>query len=221
MLGLSACGSSTPMQSTNSPVPAGYYRVKSGDTLYAIARKYKQSVASLRTRNALNTNGDIMAGQLLKIQGTTTKSATKATPKSTAKTKTPNSSPIAVAVNPPKNLTLVWPVEGAVLASFNGTTQKGIDIGGVLGSPIKATASGKVIYAGSGVRGYGNMLIVKHGGDFTNTYAHLNHALVVEGQKVSQGQVIAEMGDSAANRPKIYFEVRYQGKVTNPMQYLP
>lgn len=221
-LGLSACGSSTPapINSANSSAPAGYYRVKSGDTLYAIARQHKQSVANLRTWNALNANGDIAAGQLLKIQGTATKTTTTPT-KATPKASTPSNSPMAVAVNPPKNLVLIWPVQGTVLTSFNGTTQKGLDIGGALGSPIKAAANGEVIYAGNGVRGYGNMVIIKHEGDFTSTYAHLNRALVAEGQKVSLGQVIAEMGDTAANRPKLYFEVRYQGKVTNPINYLP
>jgi murein DD-endopeptidase MepM/ murein hydrolase activator NlpD len=220
-LGLSACGSSTtaPIHAANSPAPAGYYRVKSGDTLYAIARKHKQSVANLRTWNALNANGDIAAGQLLKVQGSAMKKPSQST--SSTKVSTPSNSPMAVAVNPPKNLVLIWPVQGTVLASFNGTTQKGLDIGGALGSPIKAAANGEVIYAGNGVRGYGNMVIIKHEGDFTSTYAHLNRALVAEGQKVSLGQVIAEMGDTAANRPKLYFEVRYQGKVTNPINYLP
>jgi len=220
-LGLSACGSSTPapIHSANSPAPAGYYRVKSGDTLYAIARQHKQSVANLRTWNALNANGDIAAGQLLKVQGSATKQPSqRANP---PKASVPSNSPTAVAVNPPKNLALIWPAQGAVLAAFNGSTQKGLDIAGTLGSPIKAAASGEVIYAGSGVRGYGNMLIIKHSGDFISTYAHLDRALVAEGQKVNQGQVIAEMGDTAANRPKLYFEVRYQGKVTNPSQYLP
>ncbi|MBY0346488.1 MAG: peptidoglycan DD-metalloendopeptidase family protein [Neisseriaceae bacterium] len=203
VMGLSACSnvSTAPIPSANQTVPVGYHRVKSGDTLYAIAQQYKQSVTNLRTWNSLNANSDITVGQLLKVN----KSAS-------------NSS---VAVDPPKTLALIWPVQGTVLAQFDGTSQKGIDIGGVLTSPIKAAASGEVIYVGNAIRGYGNMVIVKHTNYFTTTYAQLNRALVTEGQKVSQGQVIGEMGESVTDRPKLYFEVRYQGKVTNPLDYLP
>lgn len=115
-----------------------------------------------------------------------------------------------------------WPVRGPILHNFSSQDgQKGIDIGGAKGTPIKAAASGQVAYAGRGLRGYGNLLIIKHNNIFLSAYAHNDKLLVKEGEKVKAGQVIAEMGNSDANNVHLHFEIRKAGKPVNPLTYLP
>ena len=115
----------------------------------------------------------------------------------------------------------IWPSNGAVLAGFDEAKNKGLDIGGKAGEPVVASADGKVVYAGAGLRGYGNLIILKHNNVFLTAYAH-NHALLVkEDQSVKKGQKIAEMGNSDTDRVKLHFEVRRQGKPVDPAKYLP
>ncbi len=116
-----------------------------------------------------------------------------------------------------------WPASGPLLSSFqsNSGLNKGIDIGGKLGEPVLAAASGRVVYSGSGLRGYGKLLIIKHNETFLSAYAH-NHALMVkEGDIVKVGQVIAEMGSSGSDRVKLHFEIRRDGTPVDPMKFLP
>ncbi|MDQ5960632.1 MAG: lipoprotein NlpD, partial [Pseudomonadota bacterium] len=98
---------------------------------------------------------------------------------------------------------------------------KGIDIGGKAGDPVIAAGDGKVVYSGTGLRGYGMLIIVKHNATFLSAYAHNQKLLVKEGQTVSKGQKIAEMGNSDADQVKLHFEVRRQGKPVDPLKYLP
>ena len=105
----------------------------------------------------------------------------------------------------------IWPAQGEVIRSFDGKTSKGIDIGNVPGTKVVAAAGGTVVYAGNGLRGYGNMLIVKHDSEYLTAYAHNRALLVKEGQSVAQGQQIAEMGDTDTNRVMLHFELRYLG----------
>lgn len=119
-----------------------------------------------------------------------------------------------------------WPIAGKVLATFNegGAGQeasKGIDIAGKLGDPVQAAAAGKVVYVGSGLRGYGNLVIVRHNAAFLSAYAHNSRILVKEGQAVTRGQKIAELGNSDTDQPKLHFEVRQQGKPVDPLKFLP
>jgi lipoprotein NlpD len=114
-----------------------------------------------------------------------------------------------------------WPSSGKVIATFNDSSNKGLDIGGAIGDPVQAAASGKVIYAGSALRGYGNLVIIQHAGQYTSVYAHNKEILVKENQTVQKGQKIAIMGDSDADRPKLHFEVRKQGKPADPLKFLP
>ncbi|MEQ1661128.1 MAG: peptidoglycan DD-metalloendopeptidase family protein [Thiobacillus sp.] len=115
----------------------------------------------------------------------------------------------------------LWPSEGALAGRFGGAGGKGIDIVGARHTPVKAVASGKVVYNGSGLRGYGRLLIVKHAGEFLSAYAHNDSVLVKEGDAVSAGQKIALMGDSDADRVKLHFEIRRYGKPLDPLDYLP
>jgi lipoprotein NlpD len=116
----------------------------------------------------------------------------------------------------------LWPVRGKVIDNYTGSTgfNKGIDIAGHLGEPIHATASGKVVYCGNGLRGYGQLIIIKHNDEYLSAYAHNSKLLVHEGQIVNAGQVIALMGNSEAQRVMLHFEIRRAGKPVDPLTYL-
>jgi lipoprotein NlpD len=115
----------------------------------------------------------------------------------------------------------IWPTQGPVLAGFDEVKNKGLDIGGSAGDPVLAAADGRVVYVGAGLRGYGNLIILKHNNMYLTAYAHNQTLLIKEDQSVRQGQKIAEMGSSDADRVKLHFEVRRQGKPVDPAKYLP
>jgi len=115
----------------------------------------------------------------------------------------------------------LWPADGALTGRFGAAGGKGIDIVGARNAPVRAVAAGKVVYSGSGLRGYGRLLIVKHAGEFLSAYAHNETVLVKEGDMVAAGQRIALMGDSDADRVKLHFEIRRYGKPLDPLAYLP
>ncbi len=115
----------------------------------------------------------------------------------------------------------MWPGNGPVIAGFDEAKNKGVDIGGSAGDPVVAAGEGKVVYAGAGLRGYGNLIILKHNNTYLTAYAHNQTLLVKEDQTVKRGQKIAEMGSSDADRVKLHFEVRRQGKPVDPIKYLP
>lgn len=114
-----------------------------------------------------------------------------------------------------------WPANGKVLAGFaDNQNAKGVDIAGKIGQPVRAAAPGKVVYSGSGLRGYGKLIIIKHNKTFLSAYAHNSQILVKEGQSVTKGYKIAEMGDSDADQAKLHFEIRRLGKPVDPLKYL-
>jgi lipoprotein NlpD len=118
-------------------------------------------------------------------------------------------------------LSWMWPSNGRIIATFDEGKNKGIDIAGKLGQQVMAAGPGKVMYAGSGIRGYGNLVIVKHSNSLLSAYAHNRAILVKEGESVAKGQAIAEMGDSDADTVKLHFEIRQQGKPVDPSKFLP
>ncbi len=122
---------------------------------------------------------------------------------------------------PSASLPWLWPTSGKVIETFDDPRNKGIDIAGNEGAPVQAAADGEVVYVGSAVRGYGNLVIVRHSDDFITAYAHNRKVLVAEKQSVKRGQAIAELGRSDADRPKLHFEIRHQGKPVDPLKYLP
>lgn len=148
-----------------------------------------------------------------------------------ATTTTPATAPAGTApVTPPApvaaagddaRLSWMWPSEGRVIATFDDGRNKGLDIAGKMGQPVVAAGTGKVMYAGSGIRGYGNLVIVKHSNSLLSAYAHNRKIVVKEGDNVTRGQVIAEMGDSDADLVKLHFEIRQQGKPVDPTRFLP
>lgn len=119
-----------------------------------------------------------------------------------------------------ENISWIWPAEGKVIAPF-GEGRRGIAIAGQLGQPVLAAGAGKVLYAGSGIRGYGNLVIVKHTNNLLSAYAHNKTIFVKEDQTVAQGQKIAEMGNSDSDEVKLHFEIRQQGKPVDPSKFLP
>ena len=120
-----------------------------------------------------------------------------------------------------EKLSWMWPSDGRIIATFDEGKSKGIDIAGRAGQQVMAAGAGKVMYAGSGIRGYGNLVIVKHSNSLLSAYAHNRAIVVKEGDNVAKGQVIAEMGDSDAETVKLHFEIRQQGKPVDPSRFLP
>ena len=140
---------------------------------------------------------------------------------SAAETPAPATGETAPAPAPAGSGQWQWPTNGVLVAGFNEASNKGLDIGGSVGDPVYAAAAGKVVYAGSGLRGYGKLIVIKHNQEYNSVYAHNDKLLVKEDDQVAQGQKIAELGSSEADRPKLHFEIRKQGKAVDPMGYLP
>nr|WP_319555232.1 peptidoglycan DD-metalloendopeptidase family protein [uncultured Vibrio sp.] len=169
-----------------------------------------------------------------KVQPTTPKVAQKQPPKKVEQSKTKeyvgSKDNQNVKKNPSTTTTenanvskWLWPTKGRVIKNFSAGEQgnKGIDIAGKRGQPIVSTAAGTVVYSGNALRGYGNLIIVKHNDNYLSAYAHNDKLLVSEGQSVNSGQKIATMGSSGSKSVKLHFEIRYQGKSVNPKRYLP
>lgn len=136
----------------------------------------------------------------------------------------PEAKPEAVkpaAERDPEAIEFAWPARGKVLAGFAEPNQKGLDISGRPGDPVLAAAAGRVMYTGTGIRGYGKLIVIKHDNNFNSVYAHNREILVKEGQSVTRGQRIAELGDTDADAPKLHFEIRKSGKPVDPAKYLP
>ncbi|USX28596.1 peptidoglycan DD-metalloendopeptidase family protein [Oxalobacteraceae bacterium OTU3CINTB1] len=133
----------------------------------------------------------------------------------------PAPAPAGAAAADDEKLSWMWPSEGKVIATFDEGKNKGVDIAGKAGQHVVAAGAGKVMYAGSGIRGYGNLVIVKHSNSLLSAYAHNRSIVVKEGQTVTKGQMIAEMGDSDADSVKLHFEIRQQGKPVDPSKFLP
>ncbi len=150
---------------------------------------------------------------------TSPQAVTSTTPQTTPQTTT---APAAASTATVGGLSWTWPTQGRVISNFsNSASLKGIDVAGAIGQPVVASAAGRVVYVGSGLRGYGNLIIVKHNDVYLSVYAHNKELLVKQGQQVARGQKIAEMGNSDANQVKLHFEVRENGKPVDPLKFLP
>lgn len=133
----------------------------------------------------------------------------------------PTPAPAPAPAADEEKLSWMWPADGKVIATFDEGKNKGVDIAGKAGQPVVAAGAGKVMYAGSGIRGYGNLVIVKHSNSLLSAYAHNRSIVVKEGNTVTKGQQIAEMGDSDTDTVKLHFEIRQQGKPVDPSRFLP
>lgn len=214
----------------------GYYTVKPGDTLTRIALENGQSPRDIALWSQVENPNRIEVGQVLRVvppvnqevqvqavprasvsTGTLAQPAAPALASTTAA----NETRPAPTTAPESDINWIWPTNGPVLAGFDDVKNKGIDIGGTAGEPVLAAADGRVVYVGAGLRGYGNLIILKHNNVYLTAYAHNQTLLVKEDQSVLKGQKIAEMGNSDADRVKLHFEVRRQGKPVDPAKYLP
>ncbi|HNM39279.1 MAG TPA: peptidoglycan DD-metalloendopeptidase family protein, partial [Giesbergeria sp.] len=166
------------------------------------------------------------------VAPTSTPAAAPASAAGGAKPAAPAASGTVVAVAPATpapaaapagedELAFIWPASGSLIAGFDEARNKGFDIAGKAGDPVLAAADGRVVYAGAGLRGYGNLIILKHNNTFLTAYAHNQKLLVKEDQDVRKGQKIAEMGSSDTDRVKLHFEIRRSGKPVDPARYLP
>src|SRR5450830_493773 len=144
----------------------------------------------------------------------TVKSENKPEPKIEAKTEE------KPGTGSPEDIDWAWPTKGKVVTGFNETSNKGVDIAGTTGQAVNAAAAGKVIYSGSDLRGYGKLVIIKHNSTYLSVYAHNSQIVIKEGQQVSRGQKIAEMGNTDSNSVNLHFEIRRQGKSVDPGKYL-
>ncbi|MEJ3646306.1 peptidoglycan DD-metalloendopeptidase family protein [Pseudomonas bubulae] len=243
---LAAC-SSTPKNGVNvvdrngvaqrPAVTTGQYAVRRGDTLFSIAFRYGWDWKALAARNNIAAPFTIVPGQVIRFDGrsgtqpaggsSTTVVSSSSGSKTTVikRSATAASPPAAVAPMPagPAPKGWGWPSNGILIGKFssNGSLNKGIDIAGDLGQPVLAASDGSVVYAGSGLRGYGELIIIKHSDTYVSAYGHNRRLLVREGQQVKVGQTIAEMGSTGTDRVKLHFEIRRQGKPVDPLQFLP
>ena len=221
-----------PLPGSENAGKPGYHTVQRGDTLTRIGLDNGQGWRDLARWNNLTNPDVIEVGQVLRVtppgasvetSGVVVRpispsgnaSATAAPPKPEPAAAPPNN-----ALND-EGLGFIWPANGVLIAGFDEAKNKGLDIGGKAGDPVIAAADGQVVYAGSGLRGYGNLIILKHNNTFLTAYAHNQALLVKEDQKVRKGQKIAEMGKSDTDRVKLHFEVRRQGKPVDPAKLLP
>ena len=224
----SVASTASPASSASIPTPPGYYRVKRGDTLIRIALDQGQSYRDIVRWNNLTDPNQIEVDQLLLVRPPANAMTVKplksaaATP-APQKMAEPAAEPKIEAVKPdapPPGIRLSWPAKGKVVEDFVDGKNKGIDIAGKLGDPIQAASDGRVVYAGNSLRGYGNLVIVKHDNTYLTAYAHNRNLLVKEGDAVRKGQTIAEMGDTDANSVRLHFELRVNGKPVDPLPFL-
>ena len=204
------------------PVPAGFYRVEPGDTLFRIAFEKGLDYPSLAEWNNLVDPDHIQVGTRLRLSAPAKRAGAASVASSIAATPTTATKPTFdpnISDAPPARW--VWPVNGTLIGRFGENQSKGIDIAGHAKQPVLAAAGGQVAYVGSGLRGYGKLIIIRHGKTLLSAYAHNERILVNEGQQVAIGQIIGEMGKSDADRVKLHFEIRELGKPVDPMAYLP
>lgn len=238
-------GAIKPLPGAENAGLPGYYTIKPGDTLIRIGLDQGQSWRDIARWNAIENPNLIEVGQVLRVVPpvTAVNSAPSAPPQPAAsapkvesraaEAKTPTAAPTGGTAATSSVVTSaggggdddvawMWPATGGVLSGFDEVRNiKGLAIGGKAGDPVVAAADGRVVYAGAGLRGYGNLVILKHNATYLTAYAHNQTLLVKEDQAVRRGQKIAEMGSSDADRVQLHFEIRRMGKPIDPAKLLP
>jgi lipoprotein NlpD len=220
----------------------GYYTVRPGDTLVRIALESGQNWRDIARWNNMDNPNVLEVGQVLRVAppaaGTVAvaptvpvmppaalppASAASSAPRGTVTAAPTQPAPAPAAPSGEDELAWAWPTQGAasVLAGFDEQKNKGLDLAGRAGDPVFAAADGRVVYAGAGLRGYGNLIILKHNNTYLTAYAHNQSLLVKEDQNVRKGQKIAEMGSTDTDRVKLHFEIRRDGRPVDPARYLP
>lgn len=217
-------------------VASGHHRVTRGETLYSIAWRYGVDFRDLARANSIANPYTIYPGQKIIITnvaaGSTRVASNASVGKPSIRPKGGQSVPISGAVLPalpvesvvePAKNSWVWPANGRLIAKFssNPPINKGVDIEGPLGESINAAMAGTVVYAGQGLRGYGNLVIIKHNETYLSAYAHAKRIIVSEQQNVKAGEKIAEIGSTGTDKNKLHFEIRQNGQPVDPLHYLP
>lgn len=236
---------SSPRPPITEASPGDVYVVRSGDTLYSIAFRFGRDHRDLARWNGIEIPYVIHPKQQLSLKPITgrktsltrssvpspvTKKRGAVSPRPAASVKSSRKAPASsfkehrvnsVAGRKVGRLIWQWPAQGKVIRKYRPSGNRGLDIAGRPGAPVRAAASGRIVYTGSGLIGYGKLVIVKHSERFLTAYAHNRRVLVAEGQPVKHGTLIAEMGSSGTNRVKLHFEIRKDGVPVNPIRYLP
>ena len=230
-----AHGAARVMPGAENAGKPGYYTVKPGDTLIRIGMDNGQSWRDIIRWNKLDNPNLIETGQVLRVVPPAPEAAVvrpAVSPTASASSASVPAAPMPVASAPAtsvapaapsaaeESISFQWPARGNLLSGFDESKNKGVDIGGKAGDPVLAAADGRVVYAGAGLRGYGNLIILKHNNTYLTAYAHNQTLLVKEDQVIKRGQKIAEMGNSDADQVKLHFEIRRQGKPVDPVKYL-
>ncbi|MEG3191955.1 peptidoglycan DD-metalloendopeptidase family protein [Lysobacter sp. D1-1-M9] len=228
-LALAACSSTVVREGRSAARHGATIVVQRGDTLYRIATDNGIAARDLAAWNGVPPPYTIYPGQRLRLYpgsgsrsaGATRPAAPSARPP--AASRQPSSPPVSAAAPADSGIAWRWPADGQLLNRFTAgdPTKQGIDIGGSGGAPVSAAAGGVVVYSGSGLVGYGELIIIKHSEEWLSAYGHNRNRLVNEGQVVKTGEQIAELGRSGAARDMLHFEVRYNGKPVDPLRYLP
>ncbi len=238
LLSLAGCGELQPLDQKHYLV---YHTVRQGDTLYSVAWRYGYDYREVAAWNHIGPPYQIFPGQRLLIIPSGQGAPADATPVASAPptvTATPSAKVEPPPATRPKKSGLTiekpvtrpnqngvrwrWPVPGEVKRAFaDSGSKKGIDIGGRVGQPVYAAASGQVVYSGNGLVGYGNLVIIKHDDVYLSAYGNNSRLLVKEGQQVTSGQMIAEMGQTGKDGAILHFEIRQDGKPIDPLQLLP
>ncbi|MBL1140711.1 MAG: peptidoglycan DD-metalloendopeptidase family protein [Proteobacteria bacterium] len=220
---------------------SGYHIVSEGDTLYSIAWRYNFDYKQVASWNQVKAPYTIYPGQLIRLKpvlkkkGVALKKPQASTKKNVVKQPLPEKKPAPVkkpvkkvakktTVKPalPKGpVKWYWPTDGKIARTNSPTSKKGLDILGRAGQRVKAAASGEVVYSGGGLLGYGKLIIIKHNETYLSAYAYNSKLLVKEGDRVKAGENISEMGQDHTGRTVLHFEIRKNGKPTNPSRYLP
>jgi len=234
-----AAAQPAPVAKEAAPTPRtlaeDQYEVKKGDTLYSIALEHGVDYRELAQWNSLEDPSKIRVGQVLRTKPEEARGAqvskvaistpVESRPLDAPGAAKPAAKPAAVPPKPvpaaPATEGFIWPAKGKVIAAFEQTRGKGVDIDGKVGDPIVASAKGKVTYVGSGIRGLGKLLIIQHSDEYLTVYAHTSQILVKEQQVVERGQKIAEIGTTDAERPMLHFQIRKLGRPLDPKQFLP
>lgn len=214
---------------TIEPIPKqGVHRVMPDETLYSIAWRYGLDYRYIAKRNHISPPYNIEIGQLIyltKNKPTPNRISPVTSPQSPRQqtkpiVKIPVIKPSIIEKEPSAKVNQWrWPAKGPTIGTFS-SLNKGINIGGNIGDPIVSTAAGKVVYSGNGLRGYGNLIIIKHNSTFLTAYAHNSKIFVKDGDWVNSGQKIAEMGNTGTQRLMLHFEIRRNGQPVNPLMYL-
>lgn len=239
---VSACAPSRYQHMRNvytaeAPVRQGVHRVRKGDTLYSIAFKYNRNFQELARANNINKPYKIVPGQIIDLKKTSPNQPASANqPNSAISQKQPSrykkpsndaklvQEKVANQRHKDVNMSWRWPTDGSVIRGYTlagSKINKGIDLAGNRGDPVYAAAEGEVVYQGTGMVGYGNLIIIKHNEQYLSAYAHNSRMLLKEGEKVKAGQKIAEIGSTGASRDQLHFEIRRHGKPIDPLPLLP